>query len=530
MQDFKELQDSWVHVFFSEHMEGITDRLFLVESRSVEAHLLRTQIQELSRLNQLYQNEFQRPLTREANRAISERFHSIIALLQLWDDLIGVREEIEAMIDGELDRLADTINPFSDRSVRDIVEKNINIWGILESISEPQEVGRLYQFFTIEYINQVWNESSSIDGPLQCDQVDIIDILARVKSRLTRSELNALTHTLYFTTTFWEFEYRLTDIFIPQESYEPWEIEQYLRNGIAVENFEWHITREEVVDFYHEGILTHEQVWWFLEWEEGFQEEKNDAFSLSDALSTFWFSQTLLARIQILFWRELNEQEWENLNLMIQFFLFIESNGRNTTTTGWYNVENYAGVSSAEWYFQYLTQNGGWVRQIYDTEQENPLWVTSRPWRQWDSEVTEWNLRVRRFWWNNSYERALNSIPNEIVIWSWVFQRELEKIWNPDIQSPMSLSAEDQIILFLSDLCNRRWGRECFEDIISGDRNAIVRLYVEEHHTNVDDATKALVTLAGQRVLWFSPSVVLFSPRPTERPQNIPIPTPRPVE
>jgi len=63
-------------------MEFLTDRLFLVEDASVEARLLRTQIEDLSRLNQLYQNEFQRPLTREANRSISEKFQSILSLLQ----------------------------------------------------------------------------------------------------------------------------------------------------------------------------------------------------------------------------------------------------------------------------------------------------------------------------------------------------------------------------------------------------------------------------------------------------------------
>jgi hypothetical protein len=63
-------------------MENITDRLFLVEDASAEARLLRSQIEDLSRLNQLYQNEFQRPLTREANRNISEKFLSIISLLR----------------------------------------------------------------------------------------------------------------------------------------------------------------------------------------------------------------------------------------------------------------------------------------------------------------------------------------------------------------------------------------------------------------------------------------------------------------
>jgi hypothetical protein len=31
------------------------------------------------------------------------------------------------MIDAELDRLADTINPFTDRTTRDIIELHVNI-------------------------------------------------------------------------------------------------------------------------------------------------------------------------------------------------------------------------------------------------------------------------------------------------------------------------------------------------------------------------------------------------------------------
>jgi hypothetical protein len=537
-REFDDLQQSWVDDFFAEHMEFLTDRLFLVEDASVEARLLRTQIEDLSRLNQLYQNEFQRPLTREANRSISEKFQSILSLLQTWESLSGVREEIELLIDAELDRLADTINIFTDKTARDIIEMYVDIvssrdhgWPVIGESYMSGAVERFFEYMTLEYINQVWTDISIIDGPLQCSEADMLNILRNVKLRLTPEELEQLNYNFRFSTTSWEYEFSFHDIFIPQDSYELWEIREYILNWIDLSNFIWHLWPREIEGFYNEWMLSHEQAWWFLEWEEGFQEDKNDAFSLSDALSTLWFSHTLLARINILFWRELNEQELENLNLMIRFFLFIESNGRNISTSGWYNVENYAWASSAEWYFQYLTQNGWWLRQTRDVRWwSNAPWNTSGSWWNWHAEVDTWNIRVRRFWWYNSYERALNSIPNEIVAGSQVFQWEREKIWNPDAQNPMSLSADDQIILFLSDLCNRRWGRECFEDIIWGDRNAIVRLYVEEHHTNVDEATMALVTLAGQRVLWFSESVVLFSPRPSLRPNTIPIPTPRPVE
>lgn len=287
---------------------------------------------------------------------------------------------------------------------------------------------------------------------------------------------------------------------------------------VWIDEYEWRVDPETVLKLVENGILSRDEAWNFLEWKEWFQENRNNWYSLADGLTDLWFSQELLSRIDIIFWRELNNQELNNLNLMIRFFLFIESNWLQYSDTGGYNVANYAWVSSAEWYFQYLTQNGWWLRQVRDIRWgDSAPWVSHGEWRTGNVEITTWNIRSRKFWWSNSYETALERIPDEIINSSEVFQWELEKIQQPDLQSPMKLSADDQITLFLSDLCNRSWWLSCLEDILSWNLISMIHLYVRKHHTDVDGRTMNLVTQAGQKILWFSEWKVLFSKRPRLR-------------
>lgn len=244
------------------------------------------------------------------------------------------------------------------------------------------------------------------------------------------------------------------------------------------------LSPEVVLQWFKERIYTRDQVIEILEWEEGFQEDKNNWYSLSNALDQFWFWDNLQADINTIFWRELTQHETKHLLDMVQYFLYVES-------SGWYNVSNYEWISTAKWYFQYLSWNWKNLREV----NQDGTWVQ---WWDWTSQHIE-SDQVRKVWGTNSYETALSYIPEEITLDRVVFQSEIDKRWNQNIQDPRLLSSDEQIILFLSDLGERPWADSHIEDMFQGDTIAVEELY-RLHHTNTDEATEFRMLLAGRDV------------------------------
>ena len=558
-QEFSELKKSSIDRFFQIALEKLEKKITEVPDRSPELALISQQIEELHELNRLYREEYSQPMTSEGNKEIGDKFHLVLQKIQNWESLESTREEIEALIDGELDRLADTINPFSERSVRDIVERNINISGTIgETWWESEVWEKFLKAFTIAYINVIGKESASYDWEsLQCDEGHIIGILSWIKSKFSLDEVWELGK-ISFTTAFWEVTYALNDVLEYKESYTEEEILEALQKKQTSYEFAakyievsklldlyitWFLPQKkdsfqkfvqkpevlsqlsfsQVIDLFQNDYISREIAWNTLEWSDGFQENKNEAFSLSDAIDIFGFSQDFEKKLSLIFWRKLDETELLNLKKMIQFFLFIESNGNYHQTTGGYNVANYAGVSSAEGYLQYLTQNGWYLRQVYDNEND--------VWRNSDREVDESKIRVRRFRWNNSYETALQSLPQEILTSDEVFYQEFQKIGHPKLQSPMKLSAERQMILFLADIYNK--GKEKWLDIDQilfkniwelNDIFDITSLYSKIHHTDINPNTAQLMKKAITRVWRFSEaeveSILFIVPIPKPRPKK----------
>lgn len=262
---------------------------------------------------------------------------------------------------------------------------------------------------------------------------------------------------------------------------------------------------DEMKALFLEWIIWGEEVISILEWEEWFQEDKNiiidknwaeRGYTLWDALEDFWFSDQLLWDAELILWRELNKSETQNLTQMIRYFMYIES-------SGWYNVSNYEWISSAKWYFQYLTKNGKYLREVRDSD-----WNWSKWW--------DWSLEhvasddVRRVWWTNSYETALKNLPPEIRE-RQVFQWEIDKIWDTELQSiqerldlqdlqdPRKLSSSEQTTLFLSDLSNRAWSSALLQKMLAWDITVVDDLY-RLHHTNTDSDTESLMLLAWEYI------------------------------
>lgn len=249
----------------------------------------------------------------------------------------------------------------------------------------------------------------------------------------------------------------------------------------------------EIKALFEESLITWREAIAILEWDEGFQLDKNIIidknwterwYTLWDALQDFWLWDKLQADIEMIFWRELNQEEIQNITDMIRYFMYVES-------SGWYNVSNYEWVSTAKWYFQYLTWNWKFLREVRDSD-----WNWSK-WWDWSSEHVA-SDNVRRVWWTNSYETALLNLPLEIRERE-VFEWEIQKIWNQDIQDPRMLSSDEQITLFLSDLSDRPLSSALLEQMLAWDVSVVDDLY-RLHHTNTDSNTEWLMLLAGEYI------------------------------
>lgn len=152
----------------------------------------------------------------------------------------------------------------------------------------------------------------------------------------------------------------------------------------------------------------------------------------------------------------------KNLEIFIVVFLHIESSWRNISNVWW--------SSSAEWYFQFLT--GNWR---YNEE------------KQWlGSSFQTWLTRTRRNYISQENDE------NEFNLRFWK-----EYKLNANKQDPKNLSAENQTILFFSDItANWRsiWNTDIseFMKLIFTETNswALWRIYKVLHHTDPDLKTK----------------------------------------
>jgi len=297
-----------------------------------------------------------------------------------------------------------------------------------------------------------------------------------------------------------------------------------------------------VRELHEEWFISKDEAFTILEWSDWFQEDKNLIidnnswrerwYNLSDALVEFWFSENFLSSMREVTWRDMNEQDQERLLLMSRFFLQIESRG-------WYNITHDTWASSAEGYLQYVHKN--WRLSVQRGE---------------ENEVVSYE------WLTNSFETWLRKLPDSLLArheWlriaesdSWVYLRmqegesielfEQRILRNQNNQSPLSLSAEEQLLLTFNDLYSRWSTQEYFLDIFEANDNfsveqAIIDLYVQEHHAGIntpawlDDATKRVITRTAIDLFWYWEWTVLFSPVPKSRPdrsQNTITPVARP--
>ncbi len=200
----------------------------------------------------------------------------------------------------------------------------------------------------------------------------------------------------------------------------------------------------------------------------GFWEDTKSLIKERIETKLSWFTAVVRNRewvdIKTQFTPEYLEQNMDNLihnfSLIVKLFLAIES-------SWWRNIPNQNG-SGADGYFQLHTKNG---------------------------------KQLKSGWWSNSWETALKI--NKVVHWKWKFpwldnivkDMDLKNNWkmklnkNGDtLHNPMDLSAEEQSILWITDLFSRiKWDKlQNLANMIAWSQFDAKVVYREIQHTRPD--------------------------------------------
>ncbi len=238
-----------------------------------------------------------------------------------------------------------------------------------------------------------------------------------------------------------------------------------------------------------EWKVTTKQIWENLGGGVGFQVYRNDEMWLSNAIDLFGLPNTLVDSIRKILGRsELTPSQIKNIEKMLQYFLFIESNSnRWYRTKWWYNVANYAQISSAKWYLQYLHRNGKYRRN---------KWLTN-----------SFETALRRV----NQSGMMDEYPDLFSMYatSWTFQEKWvkESVTSFEdrvqrVQNPMLLSAEEQMVLFFCDIVWKNSGKEILEKIVDGNSKQVIKMYAKLHHTDEREKQTQKLAQEAYRVVY----------------------------
>ncbi len=211
----------------------------------------------------------------------------------------------------------------------------------------------------------------------------------------------------------------------------------------------------------------------YLEWKTWF---KRGTMTMNQFIDDFGLPSDLVDSMGDILGEGLDSKQIQNFSKMIQYFLRIESE--------WgYNVENYAWVSSAQWYLQTLKKNAKY--RVASTGEFSwwKLWIKMKPGKNW-----KWS----------SLDTRLRKLPESVRGKFRGLSKQYNLIWNPWAQSVKSLSATEQVLLNFGHIYDRNKGH--FIKALNGSIESVEYLYSKIHHTKVDGNTKNLMKVAKKEI------------------------------
>ncbi len=462
-----------------------------------ERYILEKQIEQLRKLQKLYKEYIKINITNNTKKEINKVFSSIKNQITLTNNnLPNDYKIINSKLEQEKQQLKDTIDIFSYWTIRDLVEDNINILWIRESIS-PEKYQDFFDIATIEYINIL---ETRIKRKL--NKNDIKSILKQEWLILTQKEINIFSQNINKKLTKnYNFKYKVKlynddlielnakkeeaktkDININQlfkETTIPKTKTNILKNKINTEikkvkldNYEKLSTSEKMKDI--EKIINN---------------PKNEKFLLA-VINKLENKVISVDHKKIKLTKEfINKHKIEllnNLKAIILMIIHIESDwnykAKNTQKSSW------------KWLWQWLDWNWHFNEEYY----YKGKWYT----KDKINKINIKKLRKRNAWHTSSFETSLKNIyfnyPNKLLN---KLNFNIPTNYNKKLDiNPLDFTLEQQIQLLILDIWsntkkvkNRLWQEVWIKDYIwtalLWNTWAVKEIYKIFHHTKPDKKT-----------------------------------------
>lgn len=228
--------------------------------------------------------------------------------------------------------------------------------------------------------------------------------------------------------------------------------------------------------FYKAWIIDNNQSLSILEWKRGFRRR---TMKFNEFVDMFGLPSKLIEGMQGVIQQDFSIQQVQNFQKMVKYFMRIESEG-------WYNVSNYAGASSAEWYLQTLKKDAKYRV------------AATGKFAWWKPGVKIPTDKLGKNWKTSSFDTRLRKVPKSVrEMFQWLSQ-QYKLIGNPAAQDPKILSVTEQIILNMGYIYTRNQKR--FLGALGGNIDDVEYLYSKIHHTKTDKNTRNLMKIAKKEI------------------------------
>ncbi len=388
-------------------------------------------------LNQLIQlknlkTDFEKSERWLTNKTI-EHLDNLLYNIEIKSYKLGLIWKEIQFLKQELAKTNDNIDIFwFNQSYRDIVEKNIDFIWVIESYKEPRETTAFYNYFTIEYINlldEKWIKETS--KKIDLTREEIIKIISKVMVILETNWINLKHKQIHINTNRWIIKINIEEIEKEYKIQKKEKIKEFRKiySWKTIErkknedrgNYTKRIKEksiqkaEELIQEWFLTIKELKEINYTVYLELSYLKEN---IEIKPKIKEFWETMIRLNLNWLTIKR--SEKDWWDINIDEKFLnqhmkillenlqslclVFVDIESKN------WNPESKNDTSSAEWLYQFLTNNWKIAIEYQTIKDWKTIWISS-------SEVTEKikkEDKTREVRNTSSYESALNKIPNLI--------------------------------------------------------------------------------------------------------------------